>query len=81
VVDTTGPELNKWDQQNIREFREKYQVTETANGFEFVPTMESVDDCIRLPKENTRWIYTPAADLGITGQVPAQESLFAGVGA
>lgn len=81
VVDTTGPELNKWDEQNIREFREKYQVTETATGFEFVPTMESVDPCIRLPKVKTRWIYSPAVDLGITGRVPAQENLFVGIGA
>lgn len=79
VVDTTEPVTDKWEEWNIREFREKYQVTVTTTGFEFVPTMDSLYDCTRLPRARTRWIHTPEAELGIAVRPAAQESMFAGM--
>lgn len=78
VVDATEPVTDKWDEQTICEFREKFRVSETATGFEIVPTMESLNDCTRLPRTRTRWIYTPTDELGTSLRPPVQERIFAG---
>jgi hypothetical protein len=74
AVDLTAV-TEKWHERNIREFRQKYQVTETATGFEIVPTMECLYDCICLPRTRTRWIYAPASERLWTLEVRTEDRL------